>query len=309
MKKRLVKGSLLLATLLAFGNVCFVEAAEDKTPSVGFANVNDVYPYLVKVRSYFKEFAEEQGFEVLVADAAGDVNTQIGQIETFISKDVDIVIAVPADPTGIAPTVETLWEKGIPFLTVCGNSNAKEIHVGSMNYDAGAMQAGYLAEILPENAKILYMVGDYNTEANERKEGFDTLFELRPDIELLSEQLSQNRMDMGMSITEAWIQSYPEFDAICCQNDDSALGAIEALKAANRLEGVTVVGLDGSDEALESIKAGELGATAFQDAEGQAKALCEICTDIVINGKDPETIEDVSIPFKIINADNVDDFI
>ena len=297
---------MMLVMLLAIASIS-VAVAEEKL-TVGFANNNDIYPYLVKVRSYFKNFAEEAGFEVLVGDAAGDINMQINQIETFVTDGADIVVSVPVDADAIVPTVDGLWDQGIPFLTVCGNSHTKEIHVGSLNYDAGVMQATYLAEVLPENAKVLYMYGDWNVEANDRHEGFNTLFELRPDVELLDEQASENRMDMGMSLTETWVTAFSEFDAICCQNDDSALGAIEALKAANRLEGVIVVGLDGSDEALASIKAGELGATAFQDAKGQAKALCEICVQIA-SGVDPDTIEDVSIPFKIITAENVDEFI
>jgi inositol transport system substrate-binding protein len=273
--------------------------------TIGFANVNDIYPYLVKVRTYVQQFGEEAGFEVQVANAAGDINAQIGQIETFETQGVNYVICVPADPEGIVPTVDELWTAGIPFLTVCGNSNGKEIHVGSLNYDAGVMQADYLADVLPQGGTVLYMHADPNQEEQDRRDGFMTLFEKRPDLKLLTEEDSQNRTDLGMSITETWIQMYDKFDAIVCQNDDSALGAIEALKAGDRLEGVIVVGLDGSDQALASIKAGELAATAFQDAEGQAKALIEICKQLR-DGADPDTIESVSIPFKIITKDNVD---
>lgn len=283
------------------------ESADNKSEpfKVGFANVNDIYPYLVKVRTFVEKYGKEEGMEILVADAAGDLNTQIGQMENFISQGVNAVIAVPADPSGIVPTVDMLWENQIAFMTVCGDCEGKDIHVGSENYEAGKMQAEYLAETLPENAKVLYMHADpVNQEYVDRRDGFMTLFETRPDLELLSEQNSKNRTDMGMTVTEAWIQSYSEFDAIVAQNDDSALGAIEALKAANRLEGVTVVGLDGSDEALESIKNGELSATAYQDAQGQARALVNICKDIR-DGKNPDEIEDVTIPFKVITAENL----
>lgn len=278
---------------------------ETESFTIGFANVNDVYPYLVKVRSYVEKYAQEEGIEVLVADAAGDLNSQIGQMENFISQGVNAVIAVPADPSGIVPTVEMMWEEGIPFMTVCGDCDGKDIHVGSENYEAGKMQAEYLAEVLPENAKVLYMHADpVNQEYVDRRDGFMTLFEERPDLELLSEQNSKNRTDMGMTVTEAWIQSYSQFDAIVAQNDDSALGAIEALKAAGRLEGVTVVGLDGSDEALESIEKGEMAATAYQDAQGQARALVDICMEIR-DGENPDNIEDQIIPFKIVTKENL----
>lgn len=278
---------------------------KNETFKVGFANVNDIYPYLVKVRTFVEKYGKEEGMEILVADAAGDLNTQIGQMENFISQGVDAVIAVPADPSGIVPTVDMLWENKIAFMTVCGDCEGKDIHVGSENYEAGKMQAEYLAETLPENGKVLYMHADpVNQEYVDRRDGFMTLFEERPDLELLSEQNSKNRTDMGMTVTEAWIQSYSEFDAIVAQNDDSALGAIEALKAANRLDGVTVVGLDGSDEALESISNGELSATAYQDAQGQARALVDICKEIR-DGKNPDEIQDVTIPFKVITKENL----
>lgn len=279
--------------------------APAKTFTIGFANVNDIYPYLVKVREAIKKYAAAEGMNVLVANAAGDLNQQNGQVENFLVQGVNAVITVPADPDGSTSMADQAWAAGVPYLTVCGNINGKQIHVGSENYQAGVMQAEYLASILPQNGKVLYMTEDpVNQEYNDRRDGFMTLFTKRPDLTLLAEQNSKNRLDLGMTVTETWIQAYSQFDAVVAQNDDSALGAIEALKAANRLQGVTVVGLDGSEPALESIAAGELGATAFQDADGQAKALVELCKQIR-DGVDPTTLKDVVIPFKVITKDNL----
>ena len=102
--------------------------------------------------------------------------------------------------------------------------------------------------------------------------------------------------------------SYDEFDAIVCQNDDAALGVVQALKSADMLEEVLVLGVDGSDDALASIKAGELSMTALQDAKGQAEAGAQIFAQLR-DGTDPAEIEDVYIPFQIVTADNVDEFI
>lgn len=286
---------------------------------VAYANVNDLFPYTVKLRDYLKLYAEEAGMEFFSSHAENDLNKQVDQVENYLLQGVNAMIVMPCDPDGIVPMVDKCWEQGVPFCTVAGNTTGKSIHVGSLNYEAGLMQADYMAEVLPENGKVLYLHADpINQEYVDRRNGFLTLFEKRPDLELLSEQNCKSRTDLGMSVTETWIQAYPQFDGIVCQNDDSALGAVEALKAANRLEGVYVVGLDGSDPALESIVAGELAATAYQDAPGQARAMIDILIDIR-DGVDPETLVNdgpnpvptapvIAIPFQIITAENVQDF-
>ena len=109
-----------------------------------------------------------------------------------------------------------------------------------------------------------------------------------------------------MTITEDWLQAYPAFDCIVAQNDDSALGAIEALKTAKRLKGVVVVGIDGSDNALASVKAGEMSMTVFQDAKGQAKAVVDIAKKIR-DGAKPDSIQNIYIPFKAITRSNLDE--
>ena len=103
------------------------------------------------------------------------------------------------------------------------------------------------------------------------------------------------------------MQAFEHFDAIVCQNDDAALGVVEALKSAGKLEGVMTVGLDGSDAALASIAAGELTMSVLQDAQAQAKAGAEVFAQIR-DGTDPAAIADVFVPFAIITAENVADY-
>jgi len=111
-----------------------------------------------------------------------------------------------------------------------------------------------------------------------------------------------------MSTAEDCMQAFDHFDAIVCQNDDSALGVVEALKSANRLEGVLVIGIDGSDAALESVKNGEMAMTVLQDARAQAKAGAEVFAKIR-DGVDPATIEDIFVPFAEVTIDNVDNYL
>jgi ABC-type sugar transport system substrate-binding protein len=275
--------------------------------TIGFANVNDVYPYCVKVRDFIKDLAAKEGMKVLVANAGGDVKQQNDQIDNFIVQKVNMVAAISADLDGSVPAVENSKAAGIPYISLLTSVNTDGyIYVGSENKQAGQVQGEYLAKVLPENAKVLYMTGQTNDQQYiDRKAGLtEKLFDVRKDVQLLSEQSSDNQKDKGMTLTEDWMQSYDKFDAIVAQNDDSALGAVEALKASNRLKGVIVVGIDGSDDALASIEAGEMTMTVFQDAKSQAAAIIDVAKKIR-DGEKTDAIEDIKIPFKAITKDNL----
>ncbi len=154
----------------------------------------------------------------------------------------------------------------------------------------------------------MYFTGAPNDQQYiDRKQGLTEALAAREDITILDEYNVENAKDKGMSTTEDCLMSYDKFDAIICQNDDAALGVVEALKGADRLSEVLVLGIDGSDDALTSIKNGEMSMTAFQDARAQAQAGAEVFEQLK-NGTSPADIDDVLVPFKIVSAENVDEY-
>lgn len=281
---------------------------------IGFANNSDTYNYCAKFRTYLKQETETLGMKIIVTDAGGDTNVQNGQIDDFLVQNVNIVSAISNDLDGSVPALEAVRAANIPyisFLTTIRNADDydKFIYIGSKNYDAGVEQGKYLVENLPENAQIVYFTGEPNDQQYiDRKQGLMDQLASRPDITILSEYNVKNQKDLGMSTAEDVMQAFDKFDAIVCQNDDSALGVVEALKSAGRLEGVMVIGIDGSDDALQSVKNGEMTMTVLQDALAQAKAGAQVFQQIR-DGADPSTIEDVYVPFQIITKDNVDDYL
>lgn len=281
---------------------------------VGFANNSDTYNYCAKFRTYLKEATEAKGITIMVTDAAGDTNVQNGQIDDFIIQDANVVSAISNDLDGSVPALEAAKTAGIPYISFLtsvtgGDDYEGYIYVGSPNYDAGKAQGEYLCEVLPENAEILYFTGEPNDQQYiDRKQGLVDALAARSDITVLDEYNVQNSKDQGMSTAEDCLMSYDSFDAIVCQNDDAALGVVEALKAQNRLEGILVLGVDGSDDALASIKNGEMSMTALQDAKAQAQAGADIFEQLK-NGANPADIADVMVPFQIVSADNVDEYL
>ena len=112
----------------------------------------------------------------------------------------------------------------------------------------------------------------------------------------------------AQSLTENWIQSgkLKAGMIVCANNDEMALGAINALKAANLLDKVFVGGVDATSEALAAMQAGDLEVTVFQDAKGQGAGGVQAAVDLV-NGK---TVPDyVDIPYVLVTPANINDYL
>lgn len=280
---------------------------------VGFSNVDDIYDYCAKFRDYLVEECKALGIELIVTNAGGDANVMNGQIEDMIIQEAKIVSTIACNPDGNVPALEAAKTADVPYIAFLnsitnGKDYGKYVYIGSQNYDAGTMQGKYLSETLPQNAKVIFLTGSLSNQENlDRKSGMMDALKGRADIEFIAEYDVDSKKDIAMSTTEDCMQAFAKFDAIVCQNDDAALGAVEALKAAGRLEGVTTVGLDGSDAALSSILSGELSMSVLQNARAQAKAGAQVFAQIR-DGADPASIEDIYVPFEIITKENVSEF-
>lgn len=280
---------------------------------VGFANNSDTYSYCAKFREYLTEETEAKGISITVTDAGGDTNVQNGQIDDFIVQNVNVISTISNDLDGSVPALESARAAGLPYVSFLTSVSGGEdyegyIYVGSTNYDAGTQQGEYLCETFPDGAKVLYFTGAPNDQQYiDRKDGLEDALAENSAIEILDEYNVENSKDLGMSTAEDCLLSYDDIDAIVCQSDDAALGVVEALKSAGKLDEIKVLGVDGNDEALASIKAGEMAMTALQDARAQAQAGADIFEQLK-NGTDPKDIEDVYIPFQKVTSDNVEEY-
>ena len=323
MKKRLL--SILMVTAMCATMVVGCGTADDTKDSsssskgkrdylVGFANSSDTYNYCAKFRSYLKDATEAKGISITVTDAGGDTNVQNGQIDDFIVQNANVVSAISNDLDGSIPALEAAKDAGLPYVSFLtsvsgGDDYDGYIYVGSPNEDAGKAQGEYLCDAFPDGALVLYFTGAPNDQQYvDRKKGLEEALKKNPNIKILDEYNVENSRDLGMSTAEDSLLSYDKIDAIVCQNDDAALGVVEALKSAGKLDSIQVLGIDGSDDALQSIQDGEMTMTALQDAKAQAEAGSDIFEKLK-KGTDPADIEDVNIPFKIVTKDNVADYL
>ena len=280
------------------------------TFKIGYANSGDSDVFDKLKKDTFSELATpDSTIEVKYAEANMDQQKQLDQIDNFIMEEVDLIIIVPIDFSGVTPGVKAANAAGIPAICLGIESEGGDsIFVGCQNRDAGVMQAEFMAENLPENAKVLYLSGTPGLyHSVERHDGFyETMAQKRPDVQMLAEMTGEYTRDKAMKVMEDWCQTYDQFDAVVCANDQMALGAVEALKAANRLEGVQVAGIDATTDALNKIKSGEMAISIRQSAP----ALAQNCLDTAKKLQAGETVGNrVIVEFEPITAANVDEFL
>ncbi|MDM7320760.1 MAG: substrate-binding domain-containing protein [Fervidobacterium sp.] len=155
----------------------------------------------------------------------------------------------------------------IPVITVdrAAAGGQVVVHIASDNVAGGAMAAKFIAEQLKGKGKVVMLVGIPGTSAaRDRGTGFKTELKKYPGIQLVAEQVANFNRTEGMRVMENILQAYPDIDAVFAQNDEMALGAIEAIRAAKKLGKIIVVGFDAIPDALEAVKKGEMAATVAQ---------------------------------------------
>ena len=262
---------------------------------------------------------EVGGYNIEYSDANLDIQKQIDQANTFLSKNVDILMLVPCDSDGIIPAIQNANNKGTPTICFGIKANGGDfIFVGSNSYDAGHMQGELMAEMLPENAKVCYLAGTAGLEHSIlRSQGFqEALAEAgRDDVEIIEDQDAQYTKAKAMEKVDAWVQKYADgkggvtFDAVVAANDQMALGAVESLKGANILKGnneILISGIDGTPDGVAAVANGYMVQTVLQDAAGQAKAGLEAVDKIMAGEQIPGN--EIMVPFVNITQDNVADF-
>lgn len=224
-------------------------------------------PFFVELRNGALQEAVNQGVDIVVVDAQDKPYKQLNDIEDLIQQKVDFIIVNPTDSDAIVTAVEEANDAGIPVITVDRASNGGKVvlHIASDNVAGGAMAADYIAKLLNGKGNVVELVGIPGTSAaRDRGLGFETELKKYPGLKLIAKQTANFNRAEGLSVMENLLQAYPNIDAVFAQNDEMALGAVEAIKSEGKLGKIVVVGFDAIPDAVNAVKNGEMAATVAQ---------------------------------------------
>lgn len=265
-----------------------------------------------------KRACDEYGAKLIDLYAEGDKEEMLNCISQLIEADVDAIIMQPVSLPGMG-ILEEIQAAGILcciFDHDLTGSGYDETGLVVSNWTSNNKMAGELAA-----ADMLKRAGDKKVNClvmNDptgssvgvaRCEGFIEAIEANDNLELLENNATlKDDIAQELALAESWVEKYDDIGGFFCFHDNGAMAMVQALKAANRLEGTYVYGVDGNAEALESIKIGELTGTVVQQSGLMAY---NSCIDIfnVLAGKEIGHDFTSYLDVILVTEDNIGDYL
>ncbi|MCF0228415.1 MAG: substrate-binding domain-containing protein [Parasporobacterium sp.] len=313
MKKFAKVLALLLALTMICGLAVITGAEEAENPAKGLKIGATFYSlqneFTMRMDNAAKKWAEENGVEYTGYDGQYDAATQLSQVETMITQGVDAIILNPQDADACAACVEAAAAAGIPIVGVNTMVNSDKLngYVGSLDVSAGEDIMQFMIDYLKSDEfNIVIIEGPMGQSAQlQRFEGISNILAKNEKIKTLACDTANWSRSEAMQLMETWLTTYGEdIDAVIGENDEMALGAREAIKAAGF--DIPCIGVDGIADAVAAVKSGDMIASDFQNAEGQMTGALDAAV-ILVNGGEIE--KEIWIPFEMITPENADEYV
>ncbi|CUX56087.1 substrate-binding domain-containing protein [Agrobacterium deltaense] len=261
---------------------------------------------------------------ITVFDGKYDPLVQDNQIDTAITQRFDAIIMAPFDLEASAPSIDKAAEAKIPVI-VSALKTASKNYTSSIIVDdraGGKIIAEEMAKRLPNGGNLVLMEGPIGQSAQiERRAGVDAGMAEHTNLKLLIDKSGNWSRAEGQALMENWISAYPnKINGVLAENDEMALGAIEAMKAANLdLSKIPVIAIDGIPDGKRAVANGEMAVTLYKyaKAEGQGavdlalrqvrgadyKPQSEVWKDLMQWKGGME--KDYTVPWLVLDKDNV----
>jgi inositol transport system substrate-binding protein len=298
---------------IALGTIPARSAPSTIKIGVAMSNFDDVW--LTLVRDAITKWAgAHPDLQLTIVDGADDTAKQVGQVENFLAQGMDAVVILPVDTSATGPVTKAVLKARKPLVYVNRkpeNLAKGVVYCGSKSIEAGIMNMEELGKAMGGKGNLAILMGALNHEAAiGRTDGIKQVVrEKFPDIKITREQVGNWKRAEGKTIMENWLASGQEIDGVASNNDEMALGALQAIKAAGKLGKIHVGGTDASHDALESMDKGELNDTVFQDPVAQGEEGINAAYLMVKKEPNPKVVDDnIWIPYQKVTKENYKSF-
>ncbi len=342
-----MRGRKILAAGIVFcmciQSLCACESqqlsGEDKV-RVGVAYYNQSDTFLNELIACFKE--ELQSFEsddlevtVTVRDAAGSQRTQDDQVREMLDAGCNVLCVNLVDRADPSEIIDLARERDIPIIFFNREPVAEDLmqqdglyYVGAEAEESGIMQGELAVDVIRENdridrnkdGKIQYVVlegeAGHQDAIIRTENAVETLKSNGIVLEKLSYQIANWNRAQAQNRMEQMIGQYQnKIELVLANNDDMALGAMDAYRKLNYTESALPVffGIDGTDVGLQAVQDGKMAGTVYNDKEGQAEAMAKLAVAAVTG----EGMEDIAfenekyiyLPYQKVTPDHIDEFL
>jgi len=272
--------------------------------------------FLTVLRNGMSDYAKTvPGVSLQIEDAKDDVSKQLSQVQNFIANKVDAIIVNPVDTSATPAITKLAAEAGVPLVYVnrlpadLDQLGPKASAVVSDEKESGTYEAQQICKLLGGKGDILVIEGQLSNQAavQRTKDVHEVI--ATPEcsgIKIVAEQTANWDRTQGQNLMTNWLSKGMKFDAVVSNNDEMAIGAIQAMKAAGvDTKKAIVGGVDATQDALASMKAGDLKVTVFQNAAGQGKGAVDTALALA-SGKTVDRW--IKVPFELVTPENLDKY-
>lgn len=295
----------VLATALAAG--CQRGGGEGGGARIGLSVSTLNNPFFVTLRDGAQSAADEAGAELIVSDAQNDTAQQQDDIQNFVTQQVNAILVNPVDSDAVVPAIEAANQANIPVIALDRGASGGELAttIASDNVQGGNLAGEELIRLVGSGS-VAQLEGTPGADpARDRGQGFQDAIDAQSAIEVVASQSANFDRAEGLNVAENILQANPDIAGIFAQNDEMALGAVQAL-GGSAGDDVKVVGFDATEDGLSAIQDGTMNATVAQQPAEIGSLGVENAIS-VINGESVE--ENIPVEVQLVTPENVSEFL
>lgn len=306
-----MKKILLLIVLFASLTNCKKSDQSDEPKKIAIVVSTLNNPWFVFLAETAAKKAKDLGYESKIFDSQNNTALESDHFENAISSGYDAILFNPTDAAGSVANATKAKEAGIPVFCMDREINSKDAATSQILSDSysACVQLGKLFVTTLDKkgnyVELLGIVSDNNTW--NRSKGFHSLVDNYPGLKMVAQQSADFDRNKAMEVMESILQAHADIDAVFCGNDAMAMGAYQALVAANKADQVKVFGFDGAEDAINAIKQGKISATAMQFPKVIAETAATFADEYFKEKKDfPKKLP---IAVEVVTKENIDKYI
>ena len=277
--------------------------------------------FLTVLRNGIDAKAKELGVEVQIEDAQNDVAKQLDQIKNFAASGVNAIIVNPVDTSATQAMTDAAAAANIPLVYVnrqpinLDTLPDNQAFVASNEVDSGTLETIAMCDQWKGEGKsevnVYVMQGELSNQAAVQRTAdiYDVIKagKCAVKVNVIDQQTANWSRDQAQSLMTNWLSAGKAFDGVISNNDEMAIGAIQAMKAANiDMKSVVVGGVDATQDALAAMQAGDLDVTVFQNAAAQGSGSLDAAIKL---SKGDAVEQKVWVPFELVTPANIGDYL
>lgn len=308
---------LTVCAAMASGGCRSQETKEKNSIRVGVSLYRGDDTFINNIRGELenqaKEYEKETGIKVKldILDAKGNQNTQNNQVERFLSLGCDVVCINPVDRMVASGMIDKAMVAGIPVVFFNRQPVEEDMnrwdqlyYVGADAKESAVLEGQILVDLYRENPGALDVNGDgvvsyvmlegessHQDSLIRTEWSIQTLKDGGVPIEKITGGIANWERSQASAIVEQWLKDYPDtIELIISNNDDMALGAIDAIERAGVVQKINLVGIDATTPGLDAVQSGKMLGTVSSDKEKYAWAIMQIAASKALGREIPEEI-------------------